>query len=67
MPVTQSEIAAMVANDRDEAHDNALDAYYAIEALQSTATWEVLPLAARRQLCATHALLGAIADGIAGE
>lgn len=67
MPVTQAEIAAIVNNDRDEAHDNALDAFHAIEALQNTATWMQLPIGIRRQLCASHAVLGAIADAIGGE
>jgi hypothetical protein len=66
MPVTQSEIAALINNDREEAHENACDAFHAIEALQSTATWQALPLAVRRHLCATHALLGGIADELAG-
>lgn len=66
MAVTQAEIAALIANDREEAHEDACDALYAIEALQSTATWQVLPLSVRRQLCASHALLGGIADELAG-
>lgn len=66
MAVTQAEIAALISNDREEAHEDALDAYHAIEALQSTATWQVLPLSVRRQLCASHALLGGIADELAG-
>ena len=67
MPVTQAEIAAAIQNDREEAHENACDAYYAIEALQCTATWLQLPLSVRRQLSASHAALGAIADALAGE
>lgn len=50
--------------DREEAHENALDAYHAIDALQATDTWQQLPLALRRQLCASHALLGGLADVI---
>lgn len=60
-----TDLAALIANDIDEAHEDAIDAYRAIEALQSTATWQVLPIGVRRQLCATHALLGGIADELA--
>jgi hypothetical protein len=67
MTVTAAEIAALVAADRDEAHENALDAFHAIEALQSTATWMELPISVRRVLSASHAALGAIADAIGGE
>lgn len=56
--VTTTEIADLIAADRDTAHDAAIDAHRAIEALQATATWQHLPLAARRQLCASHAALG---------
>lgn len=65
MPVTATEIAALVAADRDHATDAAIDGINAIEALQSTATWEQLPLAARRQLCASHALLIQVASELA--
>jgi hypothetical protein len=54
-------------NDRDEAHENACEAYHAIEALQRCATWMDLPLSVRRLLSASHAALGVIATGIAGE
>lgn len=67
MPVTQSEIAAVIQNDREEAHENACEAYHAIEALQRTATWMQLPLSVRRQLSASHASLGAIAEALVGE
>lgn len=50
--------------DREEAHENACDAYHAIEALQCTETWQELPLSVRRLLCASHATLGAMADHI---
>lgn len=52
-------------NDRDEAHENAVDALRAIEALQSCLTWQELPMSVRRVLCASHAALGSIADAIA--
>jgi hypothetical protein len=55
------------ANDRDEAHENACEAYHAIEALQRCDTWMDLPLSVRRLLSASHAALGAIATGLAGE
>lgn len=67
MTVTVTEVAALVVADREEAHENALDAYHALEALQVTATWQLLPISIRRQLCASHAALGAIADGLAGD
>jgi hypothetical protein len=67
MPVTQSEIAALIAADQEEAHQNACEAFHAIEALQRTGTWIQLPLSARRQLSAAHATLGALADALAGE
>ena len=63
--VTTNEIAALVAADRDRATDAAIDGINAIEALQATATWEALPIAARRQLCASHALLLQIASELA--
>ena len=44
--------------DREEAHENACDAFHAIEALQRTDTWLELPLAVQRQLSAAHATLG---------
>lgn len=50
--------------DMEEAHDNAIDALNAIEALQRTDTWLQLPLTLRRQLSASHALLGGLADVI---
>ena len=61
---TTAALAALM-NDREEAYDNACDAFNAIEALQATDTWQALPLSIRRLLCASHAALGAIADGIA--
>jgi len=66
MTVTTAEIANLIQGDREEAHENALEAYYALEALQATSTWLALPLPVRRQLCASHALLGGLADMIAG-
>jgi hypothetical protein len=65
MTVTAAEIAALVAADRDRATDAAVDGINAIEALQATAVWERLPLAARRQLCASHALLMQVASELA--
>lgn len=50
--------------DREEAHENACEAYHAIEALQRTDTWQELPLAVRRVLSASHAVLGALADNL---
>jgi hypothetical protein len=50
--------------DLEEAHENALDAFHAIEALQCTDTWLKLPLELQRQLSASHALLGGLADVI---
>jgi hypothetical protein len=66
---THAETAAEITlrirqNDREEAHENACDAYHAIEALQRTDTWLDLPLTLRRQLSASHALLGGLADAI---
>ena len=54
-------------SDREEAHENACEAYHAIEALQSCQTWMELPFGVRQVLCAAHASLGMIADGLAGE
>jgi hypothetical protein len=67
MTVTQSEIAALIDADREEAHENACEALHAIRALQSTGTWMQLPLSARRQLSAAHATLGVLADALVGE
>ena len=67
MAITRSEIIALIENDREEAHENTCEAYHAIEALQATATWRALPLSVQRQLCAAHAALGGIADGLMGE
>lgn len=67
MPVTQSEIASFIAADRDEAHENACEAFHAIEALQATGVWLQLPVSARRQLSAAHATLGMLADALVGE
>ena len=67
MTVTQAEIAALIENDREEAHDNACEAYHAIEALQRTDTWMELPLSVQRQLSAAHATLGMLADALVGE
>lgn len=66
MTVTTAEVASLIQADREQAHDTALEAYYALEALQATGTWLTLPLPVRRQLCASHALLGGMADVIAG-
>lgn len=71
MATTHSETAAEIAlrirqNDRETAHDNACDAYHAIEALQRTDLWQDLPLESRRALSAAHAHLGALADALAG-
>lgn len=52
------------AADREEAHENACEAYHAIEALQRCDTWQELPIGVRRLLCASHAALGALADGL---
>ena len=51
--------------DQQEAHENACEAYHAIEALQRCDTWLELPLAVRRQLSAAHATLGLLVDGLA--
>ncbi len=67
MAITRSEIAALLREDREDAHESACEAFHAIEALQSTATWRALPLSVQRQLCAAHAALGGIADGLMGE
>ena len=53
--------------DREEAHENACEAYHAIEALQRCDTWQELPLSVRRLLSASHAALGAIADRLLEE
>ena len=53
--------------DREEAHENACEAFHAIEALQRCDTWQELPLSVRRQLSASHAALGAIADRLLEE
>ena len=50
MTVTQSEIAALIDADREDAHENACEALHAIRALQSTGTWMQLPLSVRRRL-----------------
>ena len=65
MTVTKSEIAVLIQNDREEAHENACEAYHALEALQRTATWMELPLSVRKALCTAHASLGMLADAIA--
>ena len=63
---TAVEIALRIRqNDREEAHENACDAYHAIEALQRTDLWQDLPVESRRVLSAAHAHLGALADAIA--
>jgi hypothetical protein len=67
MGVTQSEVAALIDADREEAHENACEAFHAIEALQRTSTWMELPLSVQRQLAAAHATLGALADALVGE
>ena len=58
-------ITATWQNDMEEAHENAIDAFEVIEALQRTDTWHALPRSVQRTLCASHAALGAIADGLA--
>lgn len=67
MAVTRAEIAALINADREEAHEDACEAFHAIEALQRTGTWMQLPLSVQRQLSAAHATLGALADALAGE
>jgi hypothetical protein len=52
--------------DQEEAHENACEAYHAIEALQRCDTWLELPLSVQRQLSAAHATLGILADALAG-
>ena len=59
-----STITAAWRNDLEEAHDNAIDALRAIEALQATDTWHAIPRAIQLTLCASHAALGGIADGL---
>jgi hypothetical protein len=64
---TAAEITLRIRqNDREEAHENACDAYHAIEALQRTDLWQDLPVESRRILSAAHAHLGALADALAG-
>lgn len=53
--------------DRDAAHEAACEAFHAIESLQRTDVWLDLPLSVRHAISCSHAALGAIADGIAGE
>jgi hypothetical protein len=53
--------------DREQAHESACEAFHAIEALQRCDVWLDLPLSVRRVISCSHAALGAIADGIAGE
>lgn len=53
--------------DRDAAHEAACEAFHAIESLQRTDIWLDLPLSVRHAISRSHAALGAIADGIAGE
>ncbi len=63
---TAAEITLRIRqNDREEAQENACDAYHAIEALQRTDLWQDLPVESRRVLSAAHAHLGALADAIA--
>lgn len=62
---TTTEITGAWRNDMEEAHENACEAFHAIEALQRTDTWHALPPSVRRTLCAAHASLGVIADGLA--
>ena len=64
---TAAEITLRIRqNDREEAHENACDAYHAIEALQRCDTWMDLPVETRRVLSTAHAHLGALADALAG-
>ena len=63
--MTTQELISLM-NDREEAHENCCDAFHAIEALQATETWKTLPHSVQLAICAAHASLGAIADGLAG-
>jgi hypothetical protein len=53
--------------DRYAAHNSAHDALGAIEALQSTETWLLLPLDVQRQISRTHGLLAGLAAGMVDE
>lgn len=64
--MTSTEIAGLIAADRDRAASAAIDGINAIESLQATSTWEALPLPVRRQLCASHAALMGITTELTG-
>ena len=66
-PTYNAWLAQQHRADREEAYDNACDAYNAIEALQRCDAWQELPLSLRRLLCASHATLGALADALTQE
>jgi hypothetical protein len=69
MTTTTTETAAEITlrirqADREEAHENACDAFHAIEALQCTDLWASLPIETRRALSAAHAHLDALTDAL---
>ena len=53
------------ASDLEDAHSHCCDIWHAIEALQSTALWESLPLDTLRVLCGAHAHVGALEGALA--
>ncbi len=64
MTTTTSPLMAAWQNDMEEAHDNAIDALRAIEALQATDTWHAMPRSVQLTLCASHAALVGITNGL---
>lgn len=62
MTVTIAEVAAAIAQDRDDAFTAADEAVDALTRLQSSGVWLALPLEARRQISATRALMAGIAQ-----
>ena len=64
-PETAAKITLRIRQaDREEAYDNACEAFAAIEALQGTALWLDLPIETRRALSAAHAHLDALTDAL---
>lgn len=53
--------------DRNAAHESAHDALSAIEALQATDTWLMLPIEAQRQISRTHGVLAGLVAGMVKE
>ena len=50
--------------DLEEAHDHCCDIWNAIDDLQQTDVWMVLPIETRRAICAARAHVGALADAL---